>query len=835
MKTKSLTVIALVSIGIVAVATNGFSAERWQRAGKRSVYPTGPAPELGFAPLRVLSKYPAAAAGYDLTCSDISPEAGTIVEHDQIGSTWYDFQQNASIGRMMSVTNDGYRHFSWMYTGGAYPGVPRYVDANCKDPGGSFLGQISAAGGAANAGYCNQSHLHDGRSVIAYHETGGLPKWAAALTIADAVCADSFSRHWDIPDHITHGFAPDAGWPKVEALYDEAEDRDYIHIIMHEFTYKLPNAPEVVAYVRCYLATSDTLVCQCYDGEPKTYKIPEGEATPDTYTVSMYDTTCSINAVVTVSPVSQRVAVVYLSPCCGSCDYLSDVVFFESMTNGDDWVDGTAWPPQQYNLTDYGCEGYERAPGDVNACYDYQDSLHIVYVTAGFDPQNPGTYQPGIGRLYHWSRKTGNKLITSAIWEGTEPGAYYGQNVAKVSVSAQDPVYHPAGDSVYLWTIWTQFDTADNAINEYTNGDLYGCGSSDGGETWGQPWNLTNTKTPGCAAGECLSEHWSSLARNMYDGDLHIQYICDRDPGGAVIPEGAWTENPVMYLRLSPWDVTLAPRGDEWILPPNWCQPPLKVVRGDTRELLLTVRNIGNMELSYDASGDHDCILGSHSGTVAPGDSVTLSFGIQGSGACDDTLIDGNVILTTNEAGQHIEKFPVLAVVADDYYECPVDSETVDTLDNGVLRLYANANCMEWIHDVGTFPDTTHKIFFAGGTMVATTSDGDTLVGRYMGQNDQHSGARDKLYREDCDVDWEPDFWILYTKNVFIHDLEPPADYKWYWWEMSKQVKFFKETAPDVYRHLVIKYVTVRRHDPPSWWPDHDPFTGYEDTYIGVV
>jgi hypothetical protein len=68
-----------------------------------------------------------------------------------------------------------------------------------------------------------------------------------------------------------------------------------------------------------------------------------------------------------------------------------------------------------------------------------------------------------------------------------------------------------------------------------------------------------------------------------------------------------------------------------------------------------------------------------------------------------------------------------------------------------------------------------------------------------------------------------------------MHDLNPPADHKWYWWEMSKQVKFFKETAPDVYKHLVIKYVKVRRHDPPSWWPDQTPFTNYEDTYIGAA
>jgi hypothetical protein len=33
----------------------------------------------------------------------------------------------------------------------------------------------------------------------------------------------------------------------------------------------------------------------------------------------------------------------------------------------------------------------------------------------------------------------------------------------------------------------------------------------------------------------------------------------------------------------------------------------------------------------------------------------------------------------------------------------------------------------------------------------------------------------------------------------------------------------------------VIKYVKVKRQEPPSWWPDLTPFTDYEDTYIGFA
>ncbi|MGB7061457.1 MAG: dockerin type I repeat-containing protein [Candidatus Zixiibacteriota bacterium] len=836
MKTKSLTVIALVSIGIVAIAMNGFSAERWQKPKKGYVVSRLAAPDEAAAFWKGSPKYSPGGIGYDLACGDIDPEAGTIVQHDQIGYTFYETQQHQSMPRMISVTGSGYRHFSWTYCTAPYPGVSRYIFANCKDPGGGYLGGVVVDGGESNAGYSNQSHLHDGTSLVIGHRTAGDSVWWVSLSLADGEGSGLFARHWDIPDYVglwtSHSL-----FPQAEVLYDPEEERDYIHITTVEPDVG-PNS-KGVGYERCYFAAGDTLVCQTFvGGTTATYRIAEGTyASGSSFPVGQLDTVGWWNRSrsVAVSPVSKRVGVAYLRADEVESYIWNDVFYVESMTNCDDWIEGSNWPPPKHKITDFGYDSDQRPFFDVSACYDYQDSLHVLYVTCGTPPGEPWYFRPDVARLYHWSKKSGSVMIASAIWEGTGH-SNYNANIAKMSVSALDPIYHPEGDSVYLFAIWTQSDTGDNAASGYTNGELYGCGSFDGGQTWGQVWNLTNTKTPGCAPGECLSEHWPSLSRNLHGGDLHIQYICDRDAGQAINDEGGWTSNPVMYLHLSPWDVSLAAGGIyriEYLT--NWYQPPLKVTPGDSRDLVLKLFSIGNLDLEYSASGDHDCILGSHNGTLAPGDSITMSFTVQGSGACDDTLIDGNIILTTNEGGQHIETLPVLAVVADDYYECPVDSETVDTLDNGVLRLYTNANCMEWIHDIGTSPDTTHEVFFRGGTIVATACGGDTLVGRYMGHNDQHSGARDKLYREECDVDWEPDFWILYTKNIFMHDLNPPADYKWYWWEMSKQVKFFRETAPDVYRHLVIKYVTVRRHDPPSWWPDHDPFTGYEDTYIGVV
>jgi hypothetical protein len=152
--------------------------------------------------------------------------------------------------------------------------------------------------------------------------------------------------------------------------------------------------------------------------------------------------------------------------------------------------------------------------------------------------------------------------------------------------------------------------------------------------------------------------------------------------------------------------------------------------------------------------------------------------------------------------------------------------------------LYTNANGEERISDVGTFPDTVHDVFFEGGTIVATTSGSDTVVGRFM-LNDWRAGAGDKLYADECDVDWGPDFWILYTTDVFVcpNHLEPPSHFKWFWWQVSRQIKIFKEDAPELYRHLVIEYVAARKyyHNQPDWWPEESPPPGHEDTYIGMA
>ena len=777
------------------------------------------------------------------------PEVPAVTEHDNIGTTWYDFQKNGSMGRMISVTSvalGGYRHISWMWTAAVYPGTQRRVYARSKPQGGSWSTAEEVGLGTVNSGYCNHTHLNDGTSVSLFHRTGVAGNYSY-IAVADLPAANPlYTRKWDIPDDMPEGSGEPGAWPKGDILYveDTVETGgpiNYLHIIETESNLAA-GAEQPIGYMRCWIDPSDpnNLKCQTPTTGGAIYNITANTAfTGNVYTFGI---SCDVSGVVATNryggSTGARVAIAYLPQAVeGSCDDWYNAGYIECMDNGAGWIDGSDWPPTTHLVADYTGRN-ERAFHDISACYDYDDSLHLVWTTAGYDPSNPGTYQPGVARIYHWCKEYGVSLVASKIQEGANPPAHH-INASKVSVSPKLPALH--GDSTYLFCVWIQVDSSDqNAAGDVGNGDIFGSGSFDGGNTWGKVLNLTGTKSPGCAAGDCISEAGPSLALNMADaGDLHIEYICDQDAGFGIYDEGVWTENPVMYMRLPEWQVEAGPRGDYRIEEPaHWWHPPIKVLPNQTRTITFKLFSVGNEALTYSVSSDHPCIQVSvPPSQLQPKDSVEISVLVDGTGACNGTFIAGNVILSTDEAGGTVQHLRVHAVVSDEYYECPRDPETFDTLENDYIQMYTNANCQQWIHDLGYMADTTHEVFFQGGTIVATTSGGDTLVGRYMGENDMRAGAQDKLYRYACSPGSEPDFAALSTKEIYIEasHLLPPSHFKWFWWEIAKTIKFFKSGAPEDYQRIVIKHIKVTRQDPPGWWPDLTPFTNYEDTYIGFA
>jgi hypothetical protein len=873
---KRLTVILVFCMFVVCIFAEGaFSAVAYKKTTEdlnrvryrsQDVYPS----ETFIMPSY---QYPTKGVEYLGSCTPIYPDTVwqeaplppfviVPIAHQQIGDTWYDFQKNGAVGRMISVTNHGYAYSAWHYTAGVYDAShPRSVRFTRELPSHAFATTDATSdpgpGFGHNSGYCNVTHLHNGSPVVIYHETAPTAGFKASM-MAWAINEGSyaFNRHFDLPDSCPlFETANLMEWPKGTAQYDSVTGRDYIHIVGTEGN-TAPLTYDGIGYERCYInpANNTQLICETYvNGAESTYTI-NNDATSQPYSrypIGRFARSCEVAVITAVSPVSKKVAIIWVDAADTlnhDCNYFSDVVYAESPHLGDAWV--TAAPPKPINITNFASNpaNTERVYNDISACYDYNDSLHIIYVTVEVVLDGSGGFYPQRARLYHWSKKTGTDLISTAIWGGPDMPGSFCANIAKVSISAKDPIYHP--DSTYLIATWSQFDKDDlGQSGLYTESDLYGSVSRDGGNYWGLAVNLTHTKNPGCAPGACVSEHWHSLATNLYNGDLYIQYICDRDPGGAIQPQGIWTDNPVMKVVLPEWPYVGGCRSGYIIKSPtDWTNPPLKVAPGGTRQLSLQIYNLGDRTCTGDVSGDLNCVQGSYPISLCPKCTTSaMTFTVSGAGACNGTFICGYVRITTDEAGGKIEDIPVLAVVADDYQECP-GALTVDTLQNDVLWLYTNANCEEMIYDTGTAatrPDTCYQVFFEESNIIAVATATDTIVGRFVNENittkEGFAGAQDKLYTTECDVTWEPDFWLVYTKDIYIMPPVPACEdmntLPWYWWEKSKQIKFFKGGAgvPDAYKHIVIEYVTVKRKTAPSWWPNQISPGAYPNTYIGAV
>lgn len=155
-------------------------------------------------------------------------------------------------------------------------------------------------------------------------------------------------------------------------------------------------------------------------------------------------------AVVTVSPVSQKVAI-----CFGLG---GDIGYYESDDAGRSWGEGEGFG-QRHSL------GETDVSWQMSAIYDYDDQLHIVYRAAW---QSTGQVT-----LRHWSAATGVSDIVDAGWtypENMPLPLYVNINHPQIAVGTGSRLNN-------LYLVWDQFGSsqsgADTAESGLLNADLY--------------------------------------------------------------------------------------------------------------------------------------------------------------------------------------------------------------------------------------------------------------------------------------------------------------------------------------------------------------------------
>jgi hypothetical protein len=487
-----------------------------------------------------------------------------------VGTTWYDYQHNGTISKMISLTPSRGVHMIWM-NGFQAQAADRHIFYNYFNPTTGALGwpdvgyQVDQGD---RGGYTCLGHLSSGE-VVAFMHTNPTPTSDWTATVA-----------WDFLEGFgafqINVLPTVPAWGNLAWPHGTVDAQDYIHLVAHE------NRDDV--------------------WQRLTYARSEDNGVTFTDWVEV-DTIVTLSGNMSASPVSNKVGIAYTK---SMFDVINlgpyDGLLVSQLNNTVALVesqDGTTWnmtdrrdllnliepDTSRYPDTTWANGDTLRCYCDVSLLYDYDDYAHAAFTTRylGFDARlaaNPDSFAISgmsldASMIWHWSEELDTLTVIADGWYDIgSPNA--GANEYRGSGAWRSTVDRPSlgidPNTGYIYCTYQRCvdgDTSGGPIpsHGFANGEIFCSVSTDGGLNWSQPTNLTNTPSPNAYPGSCMDEDYSSLASVVND-TLHILYVEDKDAGGVVQTapqEGTWTENPVKYLKV-PAD--LVPPGPPYV--PNY-------------------------------------------------------------------------------------------------------------------------------------------------------------------------------------------------------------------------------------------------------------------------
>ncbi len=530
---------------------------------------------------------------------DIEPIGNVAIGDDfLIGYTWYDYQANGSLGKLIARDSFGGVHFAWM-KGFDSENRTRHVVYNYLHPpieGGE--GELLAEPGNAvrtdisnqtKSGYCCLSILPRGHENPAYNDLGVV--YFHSQNYPDAPDEEHIATTQSMDFMRAFGafdvFYPPA-FPNTQFIWPHgAVDRN--------------NASHVVS-------------CQ-YQGDngPMWHRIGYSRGTADENFENWtwperpvnVDTAAVISQVASASPTSDKVVLAWhhsrigiptgpWEEFGGLYQHNSDIRYIVS-DDGEEWD----WDNGIQSLTnilpvrpDLWAIDSTEAYGDTFRPYcdiDIQfdpwgnDDLYATFATNGFWEYTlvnangwPATQTGEHDFLWFWSSREDTITMIYDGWyfNRTDQGDLHTRcggwrmNADRGSIAFNPrvagtvyvvwcnfpkimaPTYDDNGD----FTGWEWFENAtDTSGLGFSNAEIMVSISVDYGITWQEPFNITETRWEEDDAPqveECMSENWPSVAY-VADDTLHIMYILDTEAGGLPQDEGDPTNCPVIYHRVA--------------------------------------------------------------------------------------------------------------------------------------------------------------------------------------------------------------------------------------------------------------------------------------------
>ncbi|MFH1374025.1 MAG: dockerin type I repeat-containing protein [bacterium] len=499
----------------------------------------------------------------------------------KIGDTWYEYQRNGSMRRMVTWGTHGTPdtlivHMNFMHSPDATEAAPDrcyyYYSWNAAVGAEACKGRVQSITTNEKAGYVVMEVTNDNRGIPGGHytpETGVSPY--RTVPYFDFEPGGCFFTGHEIP--------VDSGW-SCQSIDDAGADNGFCwpamawqegtDTILHVFAQEWANDinPQAVAYFRCV--------------NPENSGIWQHRCV-DTVNVLAEEIDCTDAGLVVIAWIGGI-------PCKGDpCDTCSchdrdysqwdNDIYYQVSTDG-----GASWQ-NRVNVTQHEdeCEGgndpYPYRPyTDVSALITSDNQIHLTWASRYWPSDAACGGDAGLyaGRLFHYSpAQCGIRTVHDANWDQTEcsPNAW-NLNACKLSVSECDG---------RLYTLFAQYNDIPGGVEDdcavesnpgfpggAANADLYLTVSNDRGVTWDKARNLTNSYTPACSL-DCADETWSSMARfgTNYSGDfsganivvpdnctdpqtyyLDIMYVDDKSAGGTIQEQGWWANADVRWMRV---------------------------------------------------------------------------------------------------------------------------------------------------------------------------------------------------------------------------------------------------------------------------------------------
>lgn len=656
-----------------------------------------------------------------MTTTASSPSPGQTV-----GWTWYDYQQNCGMGRMIETgphsghTGPTTVHFGWMHLPDSVYDGRTYMYNAYKSGTGTYAGAYRLHDYDKYSGYVNVDVTPDNRALVGGHcDVKGAIRYQAHIHFDACSACEMFAAYVRVPDSLAAYDQlndKEAMWPKF--LLQFGTDT-VLHIVTRNW--------DMVGAIMYFRKVG-------YEGTTTGWDYPP-------YVVDTIETSGrDLNG----QRVGDRVAMSWLAtppyqePDCDTCSGLATVYdgSLAGQMDNDIYVQvsedqGQTWLPRQ-NIThvQIGEAGY-RAYCDLSLMFDQNSNVHVIWQgvpwTADTCIENggwcwdPADWYIDPSRIFHWSENIPYvRTICDHSYlpsDSCGPPRFWSTQVAKMSISECDGK---------LYTIWSQFNDIPNGVDDDcavwgyetgtwagpANADIWMSVSSDGGMTWDAQRNLTNSYTPRCdpwGGEDCQCDYWASMSRwgklmqpgedwagaqivdpsggsSPTDWYLDVQYINDLDAGAVIwedAPEGTWTNNPVKWFRMpcvEPIPSPLFIPEWTWYGDPNYNKP------GEEKSVDLSFENAGNVALTYTISVVED--NGPAGWLGYQGFSGTIPSGLNNIETGQVDLNVGGIIAVTgnyygrlhiegNDAANLPKDIEIELIVADTV--CPVRHDVVNT------------------------------------------------------------------------------------------------------------------------------------------------------------